>query len=324
VDPDRAARSALAHDDTHEQPRSAGARRILWLTLGLNAALLVAEVLGGLAFDSLALLADAAHQGSDVAALGVALVAQALVTRPGSARHTYGLRRAEALGAQANAMLLIAASAWIFVEAVQRLDTPPTVDGAGVVTLASVALAVNLLSAGLLARVRGHDLNLHGAFLHMAADAAGSVGAIAAGVAVLAFDATWVDAAASILIGVLVVASAWGLLRDTTNVLLEGAPRGLDLGRVEAALRREPGVTAVHHLHVWELGSDLPALSVHVVLDGEPTLHDAQARGEQLKGMLATTFGIEHATVELECHDCEGALAALHRPGAASGEPPAT
>jgi cobalt-zinc-cadmium efflux system protein len=324
--------AAHDHAHAHSVPATSGARRILWLTLGLNAVLLVAEVLGGVAFGSLALLADAAHQGSDVAALGIALVAQALVARPGSTRHTYGLRRAEALGAQVNALLLIAASIWIFIEAGRRLGTTETIDGAGVVALGSIALTVNVVSALLLARVRGRDLNLRGAFLHMTADAAGSAGAIAAGIAVIAFDATWVDAVASILIGVLVIASAWGLLRDTTNVLLEGAPRGLDLDDVEDALSREAGVSAVHHLHVWELGSDLPALSVHVVLEGEPSLHDAQARGEQLKRMLATRFGIEHATLELECHDCEGALAVLHRPTpgsaasgpAASGGPPAT
>jgi cobalt-zinc-cadmium efflux system protein len=131
-----------------------------------------------------------------VAALGIALVAQALVTRPGSTRHTYGLRRAEALGAQVNALLLIAASIWIFIEAGRRLGTTETIDGAGVVALGSIALTVNVVSALLLARVRGGDLNLRGAFLHMTADAAGSAGAVAAGIAVIAFDVTWVDAVA--------------------------------------------------------------------------------------------------------------------------------
>ncbi len=302
----------MAHDHSHAPSATAPrARRILWITLALNAALLVGEVIAGVAFDSLALLADAAHQGSDVAALGIALVAQALVRRPGSARHTYGLRRAEALGAQANAVLLLAAAVWIFVEAVQRFDQPEPVEGAGVIVVGTIALAINALSAVLLVRVRGNDLNLRGAFLHMTADAAGSLGAIAAGVAVVAFDATWVDPAASILIGVLVVLASWGLIRDTTNVLLEGAPRGLDPAEVEAALGQQPGVSATHHLHLWELGSDLPALSVHVVLDGEPSLHEAQAQGEGLKAMLAERFGIEHATLELECHDCEAAIEGL-------------
>jgi cobalt-zinc-cadmium efflux system protein len=296
------------------------ARRALWLALVLNAALLGGEIAGGLAFKSLALLADAVHQGSDVVALGVALVAQTLVTRPGSARHTYGLRRAEALGAQANGVLLVAAAIWIVVESVGRFGSPEAVNGTGVIAVAIAALMVNVGSALLVARVPGRDLNLRGVFLHMSADAAGSIGALAAGIAVLAFNETAVDPAASILIGVLVVVSAWGLLRDTVNVLLEGAPRDVDLGEIEAALVAEPHVEAVHHLHVWELGSDARALSVHVVLDNEPSLHDAQAEGGALKALLAARVGIEHATVELECHDCQSAEGARHDAAAPSGD----
>jgi len=296
------------------------ARRALWLALLLNAALLGGEIVGGLAFKSLALLADAAHQGSDVVALGVAIVAQMLVTRPGSARHTYGLRRAEALGAQANGVLLVAAAIWIVVEAVGRFGSPEAVDGAGVIAVASAALVINVGSALLVAGVRSRDLNLRGVFLHMSADAAGSIGALVAGAAVLAFDETAVDPAASILIGVLVVVSAWGLLRDTVNVLLEAAPRDLDLAEIEVALIAAPHVEAVHHLHVWELGSDARALSVHVVLDNEPSLHDAQSEGAVLKALLASRFGIEHATVELECHDCQSAAGARHDGVAPSGD----
>lgn len=295
----------MARDHQHDLPAPGRARRVLWCTLAVNAVLLGAEIAGGLAFGSLALLADAAHQASDVAALGVALVAQNLVTRPGSARHTYGLRRAEALGAQVNAVLLIAAAVWVFVEAAQRLGSEESINGTGVIVLATVALTLNVASAVLLRRVRGYDLNLRGAFLHMSADAAGSAGAVGAGVAVVTVDARWVDPVASILIGLLVVWSAWRLLRDTTHVLLEGAPRGLDLTAVESAIASTSGVAAVHHLHVWEVGSDLPALSVHVVLHGEPTLHDAQTQGVGLKAMLAQRFGIEHATLELECHECD-------------------
>ena len=304
----------MAHDhDHHLGTVGERARTALWWALALNAVLLAAELVGGFVFDSLALLADAAHAVTDVVALAIALAAQALVTRAGSARHTYGLRRAEALGAQASSLLLLGAAAWVFVEAAQRLDTPEAVDGGGVVAVASVALLVNVASAALLARVRGRNLNMRGAFLHMTADAAASLGAVAAGVAVLAFDAPRADSIASILVGVLVVVSAWRLLRDTTNVLLEGAPEGLDVDAVEAALAAQPGVTEVHHLHLWEVASDMPALSVHVVLEGEPTLHDAQSAGDHLKVMLSERFGIEHATLELECHDCAEPAEAAHR-----------
>ncbi len=294
---------AVSHD--HAPP--AVVRSALWIALGLNGALLLAELIGGLAFGSLALLADATHQGSDVIALGVSLVALTLAARPVSARHSYGLRRSEALGAQVNALLLLAAAIAILSEAVPRLAHPESVDGAGVVALGLVGLLVNAGSAILLARAGHRGLGVRAALVHLATDAAGSAFAVVAGIAILAFDARWVDPATSIVIVAIVVVAAWGLLRDTTNVLLEGTPRGIDAVEVEAALASASGVTAVHHLHVWELGSDLPALSVHVVFDDEPTLHDAQHRVGALKAMLVDRFGIEHATIELECHDCEAA-----------------
>lgn len=281
------------------------ARRALWIALGANAGLLAAELLGGFAFASLALLADAAHLATDVVGLAVALVAQTLVTRPASDRRTFGLRRAEALGAQANALLVLGAAVWIAVEAVGRLGTGHEVDGAGVVAVAAVALALNGVSAAVLAGVAGRRLNLRAALVHLLADVGSSFAVLIAGVGVLVFAADWLDPVASLAIAALVVWSIWGLLRDTTNVLLEAAPRDLVVGDVEHALAAAPGVEAVHHLHVWEVASDLPALSAHVVLSGAPTLHDAQARGDELKTMLADRFRIAHATLELECHECD-------------------
>jgi cobalt-zinc-cadmium efflux system protein len=141
--------------------------------------------------------------------------------------------------------------------------------------------------------------------VHVVADVASSAAAVVAGIGILIFGAVWLDPAASLAIGALIAWSAWGLLRDTTNVLLEAAPRDVEVHDVEETLSSEPGVMAVHHLHVWEVASDLPALSAHVVLDGAPSLHDAQVRGEQLKTMLMERFGIAHATLELECHECD-------------------
>lgn len=279
-------------------------RRALWLALGANAAFLLVEVVAARAFGSLALLADAAHMGSDVAALGIALVAQRLIERPATARHSYGLQRADVLAAQLNGFGLVAVTGWIFYEAWGRLSDPVDVAGGGLLVVALVGLAVNAVSAWLLHRARGTSLNMQGAFAHMAADAASSLGAVVAGVAVLVWSATWADAAVSILIGVLVLWSAWGLLRDATQVLLEGTPRGLDAAAVEAALAAQDDVGFVHHLHLWNLASDTPALSGHVVLRGGMSLHDAQERANQLKAMLAERFGIDHATLELECHPC--------------------
>jgi cobalt-zinc-cadmium efflux system protein len=280
-------------------------KRALWFALAANATFLVVEVVAGRAFGSLALLADAAHMGSDVAALGVALVAQRLVERPATARHSYGLQRADVLAAQLNGLGLVAVTGWVFYEAWGRLRDPVEVAGGGLLVVALLGLAVNAVSARLLHRARGTSLNMHGAFVHMVADAATSVGAVLAGVAVLVWRATWADPAVSMVIGVVVLWSAWGILRDATQVLLEGTPRGLDASAVEAALVAQDGVELVHHLHLWNLASDTPALSGHVVLRGGMSLHDAQERANQLKAMLAERFGIDHATLELECHPCE-------------------
>jgi cobalt-zinc-cadmium efflux system protein len=280
-------------------------RTALWIAFGANAAFLLAEVVGGLAFHSLALLADAAHMLSDVGGLAIALVAQRLLDRPATRDHSFGLQRAEVLGAQANGLTLVAVSGWIVFEAVHRIGEPGDVAGGGMLVVAALGLVVNLASMAILRRAQGTSLNMRGAVVHMAVDAAGSVAAIGAGAAVLVWGADWVDPAVSIAIAVLVLWSAWGLLRDTARVLLEGTPRGMDADQVERSLLDEEEVEAVHHLHLWNLASDVPALSAHVVLEGERSLHEAQASGDRLKAMLVAKYGIAHATLELECHPCD-------------------
>jgi cobalt-zinc-cadmium efflux system protein len=297
---------ADAHDYT--TPGHHGRSRALGIALAANLALLAAEVAGGIAFGSLALLADAGHMLSDVVALAIALLAQRLVLAPASARLTYGFQRAEVLGALANGVTLVAIAIWILFEAARRLGDVHDVSGVGVLLVASLGLVVNAGSALLLSRVGGRSLNMRGAWLHMAADAAGSLGAIAAGVAVVVWDASWVDPLVSMLIALLVLWSSWGLLRATAYVLLEGTPPGMDTAEIERALAADPSVDAVHHLHIWSLASDVPALSAHVVLAGEVSLHEAQLRGEHLKSMLEERFGVGHATLELECHECDPRL----------------
>ncbi len=281
-------------------------RRVLWLALAANAVLLLAEVAAGLAFRSLALLADAAHLLTDVTGLGLAAFAVSLMARPATSRHTYGMLRVEALAAQANALILIGVAAWVLVEAVRRLAHPVHISGAGVLAVASLGLVVNLGSAWVLHRVGTKSLNVRGAFLHLAADALGSLGAMAAATVILIWDNHRADPIVSILISGLVVWAGLRLLRDTLNILMEGAPSDFDASDVERALITQPNVRDVHHLHVWDLASDTPALSAHVVLAGEPSMHDAQLEGERIKAMLLARFGIEHATLELECHGPAG------------------
>lgn len=287
-------------------------RRALWIALVLNGGFLVAEVVGGIAFNSLALLADAAHMLSDVVGLGIALIAQALMVRPATRRHSYGFQRAEVLGGQLNGILLVVVAGWISFEAVGRIGDPADVQGGGMLVVATVGLAVNVGSAVLLARARGRSVNMRGAYVHMLVDAAGSVAAIVAAVAVILWGADWADPVMSLLVAVLVVWSAWGLLRDTTNMLLEAAPDDVHLDEVEAALTADSRVLGVHHTHLWSLASDVTAFSGHVVLSDVDTLHDAQVEGDRLKAMLAESFAIDHATLELECHGCDTDAAGAH------------
>jgi cobalt-zinc-cadmium efflux system protein len=280
-------------------------RRALGIALAVNGLFLVVEVFGALAFNSLALFADAAHMLTDVVALGIAIAAQRLSERPNTSRHTYGLQRAEVIGAQANAVLLLAATAWVVFEAVRRLGQPQHVSGGGLAIVAAVGLAVNVTSAIVIARSAGESLNMRGAFLHMSLDAAGSFASLVAGIGIVLTNTTRLDPLASIVIGALVVWAAFSLLRRTTRVLMEAAPRGLDPREIERFLEDDPAVEGIHHVHVWNLASDVPALSAHVVIGGEVTLHEAQIEGDRLRTKLHDRFGIDHTTFELECHDCE-------------------
>jgi len=264
----------------------------------------VLEVVGGFLFGSLALLADAAHLTSDVLALGLALAALAFAQRPATERHTYGFERAEILAAQANGVLLFAGAVAIVVEAIRRLGSPHHLDAAGVLAIGIAGVIVNVVSALALARTAHGNLNLRAALWHLALDALGSLAVVVSAAGALAFGTERLDPIASLAIAALVLVGAWSVLRAATRVLLEAVPSDLDIAALRDALDQEPGVEAVHHMHVWSLGSESSALSAHVVLSGPLSLHDAQERATELKSMLASRFGIEHATLEVECHAC--------------------
>ena len=290
----------MGHDHAHAAAPGRR-RRALVASLGANAVLLLVQVAGALLFGSLALLADSVHQASDVVGLVVALVALGLAARPGSPTYTYGLRRTETLGALVNAVLLLGSGVWIVVEATRRLGEPPAIDGPGVVALGAVGVAVNAGSAIWLSRVMGSNLNLRGAMLHLAYDAAGSVGVLIAGAAALG-GADWVDPTVSLAIAVMVLWSGGRLVTATSRVLLEAAP--IDATEVTAAMLAEPDVLDVHHVHLWSLDSESPALSAHVVVD-RTSLDEAQSVSDALSRMLAERFDIDHATLALEARSCE-------------------
>jgi cobalt-zinc-cadmium efflux system protein len=287
------------HDGRHH----ASSGRILRLALAANAVLLVVQVGGAMAFASLALLADAGHQGSDVVALLIAVVAQALAGRTPSDNYTFGLRRAEVMGALLNAVMLLAVAAWVVVEASRRIGDPPDVSGWGVLVLGAAGLLINGGCALLLHRSADRSLNVRGAALHLMGDAAGSVGVLIAGLAVVLWRADWVDSAVSYLIAGLLLWTGAGLVRRTTRVLLEGAPPGMDVGELSTLITSHERVNGVHHLHVWSVDSLTVALSAHVEVAAD-SLHDAQIVATELERQLSLR-GVDHATLALECHPCD-------------------
>ncbi len=279
----------------------------LALVLALSAAYMFAEFIGGLLSNSLALLADAGHMLSDVGALALALFALWIAQRPPNSRRTYGYARTEILAALVNGATLVGISLYIFVEAFGRLRAPPPVQGAVVVGIAAGGLLINLIALWLLNASKSESLNVRGAWLHVLTDALGSVGAILGGLAVWQFGWAWADPAISILIGLLVIYSSWALLRDSVSVLMEGAPRDVDVDAVRDALTQCPGVTSVHDLHVWTIASGMHSLSAHIMLTGtEP--HEEILR--RLEHTLHTQFAIRHTTLQLELASCDAS--ALH------------
>lgn len=278
-------------------PRSAPRRRLI-VTLVLVGGYMIAEVVGGLLTNSLALLADAGHMLSDAAALGLTLFALWIAeTRPPSSLRTFGAYRAEILAALVNGATLVAIAGWIVVEAVRRLREPPEVSAPGMMAVAAGGLLVNLAALALLHGYREHSLNLRGAWLHVLSDALGSAQAIAAGALLWAFDWRWVDPAASIAIALLVVWSAWGLLSESVAVLMEAPPGHIDVDEVRTALLAADGVEGVHDLHVWSISSGFECLAAHVVASPHCQRDEMLV---ELRRMLHERFGIDHVTLQLE------------------------
>ncbi len=263
---------------------------------------MVAEIAGGILANSLALLADAGHMLSDVAALGLSLFALWIAERPPTARRTYGYYRTEILAALANGATLAAVSILILIEAYRRLRQPEPVQGIAMMAIAVGGLAVNFAGLWLLHRGRRDSLNLRGAWLHIFTDALGTTGTILASALVWSFGWFWADPLASVVISLLVIYSAWQLLAESVSVLMENAPRGIDVNTVRSSILDQPGVLAVHDLHVWTITSGLDSLSAHVVVED---LSPPAGLLAQLRTMLYDRFRIEHVTVQLEPEDFE-------------------
>ena len=273
-----------------------GERRALAIALALVAAFAGVEAIAGVAADSLALLADAAHMLSDSLALGLALFAAWLGQRPATPERSFGWRRAEVLAALANAVVLVVLGAWIVWEAIGRLSDPPAVLGGWVLAAGVGGLAVNLAAARVL-HGAGSGLNVRAAMLHVLADLASSAGVVVAGLIMLATGWPYADPIAGLVIGMLVVVSTFGVLRETVGVLLEGAPAGMDAREVGAAIASTAGVVGVHDLHLWTITSGFPALSAHVLVEAGADCH---AIRREVDALLRERFELTHTTLQVE------------------------
>ena len=281
---------------------------------------MVAEAIGGWLTNSLALLADAGHMLTDVGALSLTLFAIWFASRPATSQKTYGYYRSEILAAFVNGVALVLLSFWIIYEAVRRLSDPPALAGEHLTLIAAGGLIVNIIAAFLLHSSHKHDLNIRGAFLHVIGDLLGSVAAMAAGLLVLLFGWLWADPAVSIVISLIIIASAWRLILDSVNVLLEGTPRHISLAAVETAILETPGVGGVHDLHVWTISSGIDALSAHISHD------DSVAHSELLavvRGKLHDLFGIDHLTIQMETLELEAEAVYICETGTKCFEPAA-
>jgi cobalt-zinc-cadmium efflux system protein len=281
---------------------AAGNVRRLSLTLGLAAVYTVAELVGGLMTGSLALLADAGHMLSDVGALALSLFALWIARRPATSRRTWGYYRTEILAALANGATLIAISIYVFVEAWERFRDPPQVDAPVMMAIAVGGLLVNLAGLWILSGGRNESLNVRGAWLHVLTDALGSVQAIVAGALIWAYGWAWADPVASVLIGLLVIYSAWALLREAVAILMESAPAHIDVDEVRDTIISLPGVIAVHDLHVWTITSGMESLSAHLVVEEG---REGRALLARVRATLHDRFGIDHITVQLEPEEFE-------------------
>jgi cobalt-zinc-cadmium efflux system protein len=297
-----------AHAHDHIVPSVDRDRRDrLAIATGANIAIAALEVAAGIVLGSIALLADAAHQAVDALALLVSMAAVVLASRRPTPRRSFGWRRADVLGAQLSALLLLATTVWIAYESILRLGDPPSLDGAAVAVVAAITLVLNAACALFLRSHGKHSMAVRAAVLHLATDAASSAAVLVAGVLIAVTGADWLDPAVSLAISVVVALSTIRLLTATSHVLLEGAPVGIDPHAVEQALGELDGVDDVHHLHLWSLAPDEPSLSVHLRCADAVSLHDAQVTVAEAEAMLAERFSIHHTTIQAECHDCERA-----------------
>ncbi len=296
----------MTHEHTHLTDLTRSATRRLALSLGLTAAFVVVEIIAGVFANSLALLTDAAHNVTDVIALVLTWWALRVTARPANHGKTYGYHRAGILVALVNSTTLVLIALGIFYDAYRRLIVPLQVKADVLIGVGVAAVTVNLVTALLVRRGSEHDLNLRSAFLHLMGDVLSTVGAVAAGIVIRFTGLNWLDPLVSIFIGALILWNAWGIVRESVNILMESTPADIDVVALVADIQQVEGVCGVHDLHVWSITRGLRSLSAHILTEDIPVSAGAKIQAA-VSTLLDHKYGIAHATLQLECEDCVSA-----------------
>ncbi len=290
----------MSHNHAHSH---AAATSRLPIATALTLCFVIAEAIAGYFANSLALVSDAGHNLSDALALGFSAFAVWIARRPSTRKRTFGYHRVSVLAALTNALSLVAIGAVIIWEGLRHLMQPVAVHGGMMIVVASCAIVLNLVIGYWLHGGR-HDLNIRSAYLHMMGDAVAAAGVVVAGLIAKFTGALWADPAVSLLIGILIIWSAWSIMRESISILLESTPRGIDMAQVESAICATPGVLGMHDLHVWTISSGMIACSLHVVVANQ-SIRDGQEVLKSVVVTLRTQFHINHATVQVEVEGCE-------------------
>jgi cobalt-zinc-cadmium efflux system protein len=293
----------MVHEHTHITDLSRSTSRRLAASLGLTAAFVMVEIAGGLYANSLALLTDAAHNITDVLALALTWWALRATTKPAHSGRTYGNHRAGILVALVNSTTLVLISLGIFYDAYRRLLTSPEIKADVLIGVGMAAVIVNLITALMVRRGSEHDLNLRSAFVHLLGDTLSTVGAVVAGIIIRFTGLNWLDPLVSIFIGLLILWNAWGILRESVNILMEATPSDVDVQAVLDSILQVEGVRGVHDLHIWSITRGLRSLSAHILTDDIPISIGAKIQAA-VSELLDHTYGIAHATLQLECEGC--------------------
>jgi cobalt-zinc-cadmium efflux system protein len=299
--------SAPSHAHSHISDLANQTTKRLALSLGLTAAFVVVEVSAGIFGNSLALLTDAAHNFTDVIALGLSWYALKIAAKPAHAGKTFGYHRVGILVALINSTTLILIALGIFYEAWKRFLAPPEVDSTLLIGVGALAFLINGVTAWLVKDGSEHDLNLRSAFLHLMGDVMSTLGAVIAGIIIAFTNWNWLDPLVSVLIGFFILWNAWGILRQSVHILLESAPESIDMDSMIQSMLKVEGVRGVHDLHVWSLNESLRALSAHIIID-DISVSEGAAIQRRLNEVLTREYNIQHATLQLECIDCANNL----------------